>query len=208
VILGAATSETIGNHAGAGHRLCHDAAGDRRPTRALGFLATAPVAVPGIVLGVGLFLSYTRPPFVLYGTLWILLIAFLTINLPVVPISNCRRRFATIHPELEDAMPHSRRHTAAVAAPNHRARLLRTGVIATWCFICIGRDARAFRGDHSVHSRRPRCCRSLIYDLNESGDPRRHLGFGHRHAGHHLRGGASPSTRFPVFGANPRRAIA
>src|SRR6266850_4066656 len=50
--------------------------------KALGFLATAPVAVPGIVLGVGLFLTYTRPPFVLYGTLWILLIAFLTINLP------------------------------------------------------------------------------------------------------------------------------
>ena len=46
---------------------------------ALGFLATAPVAIPGIVLGVGLFLSYTRPPFVLYGTLWILLLAFLTI---------------------------------------------------------------------------------------------------------------------------------
>src|SRR3982075_3042756 len=44
--------------------------------RFLGFLATAPIAVPGIVLGVGLFLSYTRPPFVLYGTLWILLIAF------------------------------------------------------------------------------------------------------------------------------------
>src|SRR5207342_3153863 len=49
--------------------------------RVLGFLATAPIAIPGIVLGVGLFLSYTRPPFVLYGTLWILLIAFLTINL-------------------------------------------------------------------------------------------------------------------------------
>src|SRR5262249_21372571 len=43
--------------------------------RALEFLATAPVAIPGIVLGVGLFLSYTRPPFILYGTLWILLIA-------------------------------------------------------------------------------------------------------------------------------------
>ena len=46
----------------------------------LGFLATAPVAIPGIVLGVGLFLSYTRPPFVLYGTLWILLIAYVTIE--------------------------------------------------------------------------------------------------------------------------------
>src|SRR5262249_16772607 len=50
--------------------------------RALAFLATAPIAVPGIVLGVGLFLSYTRPPFVLYGTLWILLIAFVTIAMP------------------------------------------------------------------------------------------------------------------------------
>src|SRR5205814_1259415 len=30
--------------------------------RALGFLATAPVAIPGIVLGVGLFLSYTQMP--------------------------------------------------------------------------------------------------------------------------------------------------
>src|SRR5947208_4556605 len=50
--------------------------------RILGFLATAPVAVPGIVLGVGLFLSYPRTPFMLYGTLLCLLFAFLTINFP------------------------------------------------------------------------------------------------------------------------------
>ncbi|HTO60290.1 MAG TPA: ABC transporter permease subunit, partial [Bradyrhizobium sp.] len=66
-------------------------------SRILGFLATAPVAVPGIVLGVGLFLSYTRPPFVLYGTLWILLIAFLTINLPTA-YQQLQAAFATIHP--------------------------------------------------------------------------------------------------------------
>src|SRR6195256_6393605 len=71
-------------------------------SRALGFLATAPIAVPGIVLGVGLFLSYTRPPFVLYGTLWILLIAFLTISLPSA-YQQLQAAFATIHPELEDA---------------------------------------------------------------------------------------------------------
>src|SRR6476660_960511 len=71
-------------------------------SRVLGFLATAPVAVPGIVLGVGLFLSYTRPPFVLYGTLWILLLAFLTINLPSA-YQQLQAAFATIHPELEDA---------------------------------------------------------------------------------------------------------
>src|SRR5947207_5878417 len=64
-------------------------------SRVLGFLATAPVAVPGIVLGVGLFLSYTRPPFVLYGTLWILLLAFLTINLPSA-YQQLQAAFATI----------------------------------------------------------------------------------------------------------------
>lgn len=63
-----------------------------RGHKVLGFLATAPIAIPGIVLGVGLFLAYTRlwlsvrgvdiPPIVLYGTLWILLIAYITIELP------------------------------------------------------------------------------------------------------------------------------
>src|SRR6185437_6863835 len=42
-----------------------------RGHRVLAFLATAPIAIPGIVLGVGLFLVYARPPFQLYGTLWI-----------------------------------------------------------------------------------------------------------------------------------------
>src|SRR6185503_6812637 len=70
--------------------------------RGLGFLATAPIAIPGIVLGVGLFLSYTRPPFVLYGTLWILLIAFVTIALPSA-YQQLQAAFRTIHPELEDA---------------------------------------------------------------------------------------------------------
>src|SRR5205814_7017512 len=69
--------------------------------RALGFLATAPVAIPGIVLGVGLFLSYTRPPFVLYGTLWILLIAFVTIALPAA-YQQMQSAFRTVHVDLEE----------------------------------------------------------------------------------------------------------
>ena len=79
-----------------------DARRRSRGHRALGFLATAPVAIPGIVLGVGLFLSYTRPPFVLYGTLWILLIAFVTIALPAA-YQQLQSAFRSVHPELEDA---------------------------------------------------------------------------------------------------------
>jgi iron(III) transport system permease protein len=135
--------------------------------RVLGFLATAPVAVPGIVLGVGLFLSYTRPPFVLYGTLWILLIAFLTINLPSA-YQQLQAAFATLHPELEDAsriLGATRlRSLLQITAP-----LLRTGVIATWCFIFIG-VMRELSAAIVLFTSQTKVISVLIYDLNESGD--------------------------------------
>jgi len=135
--------------------------------KALGFLATAPVAVPGIVLGVALFLTYTRPPFVLYGTLWILLIAFVTIALPAA-YQQLQSAFRVINPDLEEA---SRILGATRLGTLGRiiAPLLRTSVIATWCFIFIGviRELSAavmlFTSDTKVIS-------VLIFDLNESGD--------------------------------------
>src|SRR5258707_8348 len=136
-------------------------------SRVLGFLATAPVAVPGIVLGVGLFLSYTRPPFVLYGTLWILLIAFLTINLPSA-YQQLQAAFTTIHPELEDAS----RILGATRLQSLRqitAPLLRTGVIATWCFIFIG-VMRELSAAIILFTSQTKVLSVLIYDLNESGD--------------------------------------
>ena len=116
--------------------------------RVLGFLATAPIAIPGIVLGVGLFLSYTRPPFVLYGTLWILLIAFVTIALPSA-YQQLQAAFRTIHPELEDA---SRilGATRLKSLWQITAPLLRTGVIAKK----VGMT-RLFQADgrHALHAR-------------------------------------------------------
>jgi iron(III) transport system permease protein len=136
-------------------------------SRVLGFLATAPVAVPGIVLGVGLFLSYTRPPFVLYGTLWILLIAFLTINLPSA-YQQLQAAFTTIHPELEEA---SRilGATRLQSLIRITAPLLRTGVIATWCFIFIG-VMRELSAAIVLFTSQTKVLSVLIYDLNESGD--------------------------------------
>ena len=135
--------------------------------RILGFLATAPAAIPGIVLGVGLFLSYTRPPLVLYGTLWILLVAFITISLPAA-YQQLQSAFRVVNPELEDAsriLGATKLQTLArITAP-----LLRTGVIATWCFIFVSviRELSAaimlFTSDTKVIS-------VLIFDLNESGD--------------------------------------
>jgi iron(III) transport system permease protein len=165
VILGAATA-TIGTMLAL--VIAYDTA--RRVIashRVLGFLATAPIAIPGIVLGVGLFLSYTRPPFVLYGTLWILLIAFLTINLPSA-YQQLQAAFATIHPELEDAsriLGATRlRSLWQITAP-----LLRTSVIATWCFIFVG-VVRELSAAILLFTSQTKVLSVLIFDLNESGD--------------------------------------
>jgi iron(III) transport system permease protein len=135
--------------------------------KALGFLATAPVAVPGIVLGVGLFLSYTRPPFVLYGTLWILLVAFITIALPSA-YQQLYSAFRVVNPDLEEAsriLGASRLGTLArITAP-----LLRTSVIATWCFIFVG-VIRELSAAIMLFTSETKVISVLIFDLNESGD--------------------------------------
>ncbi|MEA2989343.1 MAG: iron(III) transport system permease protein [Alphaproteobacteria bacterium] len=135
--------------------------------RALGFLATAPVAIPGIVLGVALFLSYARPPFVLYGTLWILLIAFVTIALPAA-YQQMQSAFRSVHADLEDA---SRilGATRLRALRDITAPLLRTSVIATWCFIFVG-VMRELSAAIMLFTSETKVISVLIFDLNESGD--------------------------------------
>jgi iron(III) transport system permease protein len=135
--------------------------------RVLGFLATAPIAIPGIVLGVGLFLSYTRPPFVLYGTLWILLIAYITIELPG-GYQQLQSAFRAVHSELEDAsriLGASRLRTLRdVTAP-----LLRNSVIATWCFIFVS-VVRELSAAIMLFTSETKVVSVLIFDLKESGD--------------------------------------
>jgi iron(III) transport system permease protein len=135
--------------------------------RALEFLATAPVAVPGIVLGVGLFLSYTRPPLVLYGTLWILLLAFVTIAMPAA-YQQLQSAFRVVHTDLEEAsriLGATRLRTLwRITAP-----LLRTSVIATWCFIFVG-VIRELSAAIMLFTSETKVISVLIFDLNESGD--------------------------------------
>jgi iron(III) transport system permease protein len=133
----------------------------------LGFLATAPVAIPGIVLGVGVFLTYSHPQLMLYGTIWILLIAFLTIEMPA-GYQQMSAAFHGIHPELEEA---SRILGASRLGTLRRitAPLLRTSVIATWCFVFIG-TIRELSATIMLTTANTKLVSVIIYDLNESGD--------------------------------------
>ena len=133
----------------------------------LGVLATAPVAVPGIVLGVGVFLTYSHPQLMLYGTLWILLIAFLTIEMPA-GYQQMSAAFHGIHPELEEAsriLGATRLRTLKLIT----APLLRTSVIATWCFVFIG-TIRELSATILLTTANTKLVSVIIYDLNESGD--------------------------------------
>jgi iron(III) transport system permease protein len=133
----------------------------------LGVLATAPVAIPGIVLGVGVFLTYSHPQLMLYGTLWILLIAFLTIEMPA-GYQQMSAAFHGIHPELEEAS----RILGATRLDTLRritAPLLRTSVVATWCFVFIG-TIRELSATILLTTANTKLVSVIIYDLNESGD--------------------------------------
>ncbi|MES2186955.1 MAG: iron ABC transporter permease [Pseudomonadota bacterium] len=138
-----------------------------RGTHLLGMLATAPVAIPGIVLGVGLFLSYANPTFQLYGTLWILLIAFVTIELPA-GYQQMSAAFTGVHPELEEA-------SRILGASRLRALweittpLLRTSVVTAWCFVFVG-TIRELSATVLLTTANTKLVSVVIYDLNESGD--------------------------------------
>ena len=70
---------------------------------ALSFLAMAPFVIPGIVLAIGFYAAYTRPPLAFYGTAWILILAFATRFLPIA-YANSDAAIRSINPELEDAV--------------------------------------------------------------------------------------------------------
>jgi iron(III) transport system permease protein len=135
--------------------------------RVLGFLATAPIAIPGIVLGVGLFLAYTRGPVVLYGTLWILLIAYVTIELPAA-YQQLQSAFRSLSPELEEAsriLGATRLRTLRdVTAP-----LLGPSLVATWCFIFVA-VVRELSAAVILFTSETKVLSVLIFDLKESGD--------------------------------------
>ena len=67
------------------------------------FLALAPVAVPGLILAIGLYSAYAGPPFSLYGMGALIVIAFTTRFLPIAVVASAAGVRA-LNPELEEAV--------------------------------------------------------------------------------------------------------
>jgi iron(III) transport system permease protein len=101
----------------------------------LDFLAFVPITVPGIVLGMALILLYVAFPIPIYGTIWVLLIAYVTRYIPY-GMRSASGSILQIHSELEEAAAASGASWwetfKRVTLP-----LLRPGFVAGWIYICI-----------------------------------------------------------------------
>jgi iron(III) transport system permease protein len=101
----------------------------------LDFLAFVPIAIPGIVMGMSLILLYVAFPIPIYGTIWVLLIAYVTRFIPY-GMRAASGSIMQIHSELEEAAAAS---GASWWETFRRVTLplLRPGLVAGWIYICI-----------------------------------------------------------------------
>ena len=79
----------------------------RRKSKLCGILQhllTFPYSIPGIILGLGLILTFAKPVFgiSIYGSIWILLLAYI-IRFTAVILRACNSAFATLDPAMEEA---------------------------------------------------------------------------------------------------------
>jgi iron(III) transport system permease protein len=100
--------------------------------KVLDFLAFVPIAVPGIVLGVSMIWLYLSFPLPIYGTLWIIWLAYMIKYMPIV-MRIMSAAIVQIHPEMEEA--------SMLCAPwlmtlrRVLFPLLRPGLVAGWIWV-------------------------------------------------------------------------
>lgn len=103
--------------------------------RALEQVAMLPLAFPGTVLAYGMLRAWIQPPLVLYGTMWILLAAYVGRYLPY-GVQSTSSTLAQIHPELEESSLMSGASWPAtfrfITLP-----LLRSGILAGWILLFV-----------------------------------------------------------------------
>ncbi|BBK35611.1 ABC transporter substrate-binding protein [Allostella sp. ATCC 35155] len=133
----------------------------------LSFLCMAPFVIPGIVLAIGFYAAYAPPPLSLYGTAWILILAFTTRFLPIA-FANASAAIRSINPEMEDAVRilGGSRLTAVrrVVAP-----LLKSGLIGAWLLVFIP-ATRELSAAIFLYGPDTRTMAVMLFDLSEEGN--------------------------------------
>ena len=109
--------------------------GRQRQRAALDQLASLPLAFPGLVLGLAVMVFYLHVDIGVYGTLWILLIAYVTRFLPY-GMRSSTAAMVRVHRELEESAAMS--GASWLATFRHVVLpLLKPGLVAGWVYIAI-----------------------------------------------------------------------
>jgi len=135
--------------------------------RVLAFVAMAPFVVPGIVLAIGFFLAYARPPIVLYGTAWMLIVAFATRFLPIA-YSGSESALRTIDVDLENAA-RTLGATALGAFRRITLPLLRRHLVTTWLTAFIP-SLRELSSAVFLFTPATAVMTNVIFDLSDGGN--------------------------------------
>lgn len=106
-----------------------------RFSRLVEYAMVIPLGVPGIALGVGILSLWILVPGGIYGTLWILLLAYVTAHIPVA-IQFVGSAIHRIHTDLEDA---SRISGRSLLGTLRRVNLplMRPALIGAWLLIYV-----------------------------------------------------------------------
>jgi iron(III) transport system permease protein len=132
----------------------------------LGALASLPLAIPGIVLATGIFIVYSQPPLVLYGTVWILFVAYLTKDLPVAYTAN-RAAVYAVHESLEHAA-RTLGATRWTAFKDVALPLMRPGLASAWLLVFLP-ALRELSSSILLFTTDSRVISVVIYELYEEG---------------------------------------
>lgn len=132
----------------------------------LAVLAMCPFVVPGVVLAIGFYAAYTKPPLMLYGTAWILIFAFATRFLPIA-YANSQAMVRSINPEMEDAV-RILGGTRVYAVRKVVAPMLKRSLIGAWLLIFIP-ATRELSSALFLYAPETRVISVLLFDLSSEG---------------------------------------
>ena len=130
------------------------------------FLAMAPVAIPGIVFGVAFLWAWIRFPIQIYGTLWILVIAYVTRTIP-----HSTRVLGSSIMQISRDLEESAR---VVGASSIRVLkdivfpLLKPGLLAAWAFVFI-LSIKELNTSILLVTTKTNVLATLIYDIYQEG---------------------------------------
>jgi iron(III) transport system permease protein len=129
-------------------------------------LASLPIVFPGLVLGLSIMVFYLNVNVGIYGTIWILLLAYITRFMPY-GIRYNTASMVQIHKELEESAAMSGASWAAtffrVVLP-----LLKPGLVAGWIYIAIV-SLRELSSSILLYSPGTEVVSIMIWELWENG---------------------------------------